>query len=66
VNGAPPQLERTLILAPRGRDSFVAKSILRDAKLHSEICLDLPELLQELKRGADVAIVTEEPPAATT
>jgi signal transduction histidine kinase len=60
VNGAPPQLERTLILAPRGRDSFVAKSILRDAKLYSEICLDLPELLQELKRGADVAIVTEE------
>jgi signal transduction histidine kinase len=60
VNGAPPQSERTLILAPRGRDAFVAKGILRDAKLHSEICLDLPELVQELTRGADVAVVTEE------
>jgi signal transduction histidine kinase len=60
VNGAAPPSERTLILAPRGRDAFIAKGILRDAKLHSEICLDLPELVQELTRGADVAVVTEE------
>jgi len=38
----------------------IAKGILRDAAMRSEICLDLAELLQEIKRGADVAIVTEE------
>jgi signal transduction histidine kinase len=52
--------ERILILAPRGRDAVVAKEILRDAKLHAYICLDIDELTQELDRGADVAIVTEE------
>jgi signal transduction histidine kinase/CheY-like chemotaxis protein len=56
----PPRTERTLILAPRGRDAVVAKGILRDAAIHSEICLDPDELVQEIKRGADVAIITEE------
>jgi signal transduction histidine kinase len=60
VSAAPPVSERTLILAPRGRDAVIAKGILRDAAMRSEICLDLAELLQEIKRGADVAIVTEE------
>ena len=60
TDAPPPHSERTLILAPRGRDAVVAKAILRDARLHSEICLDLPELVQEIRRGADVAIVTEE------
>ena len=55
-----PRYERVLILAPRGRDAVVAKEILRDAKLHSDICLDIPELLQQLHRGAEVAVVTEE------
>ena len=52
--------ERVLILAPRGRDAVVAKEILRDAKLRTYICLDIDELLQEIDRGADVAVVTEE------
>jgi signal transduction histidine kinase len=56
----PPRTERALILAPRGRDAVVAKGILRDAGIHSEICLDLGELVQEIKRGADVAVLTEE------
>jgi len=60
VNGISQVSERTLILAPRGRDAVIAKGILRDAAMRSEICLDLAELLQEIKRGADVAIVTEE------
>ena len=55
-----PHPERTLILAPRGRDAVVAKQILRDAALHADICLDLAELLQEIERGAEVAILTEE------
>jgi signal transduction histidine kinase len=60
VTDLATRLERTLILAPRGRDAVVAKGILRDAKLHSDICLDLDELLQEMRRGADVAVLTEE------
>jgi signal transduction histidine kinase len=56
----PPRTERALILAPRGRDAVVAKGILRDAGIHSEICLDLGEFVQEIKRGADVAVLTEE------
>jgi signal transduction histidine kinase/ActR/RegA family two-component response regulator len=55
-----PHGNRVLILAPRGRDAVVAKEILRDAKLHSDICLDIEELLQELSRGAEVAVITEE------
>jgi signal transduction histidine kinase/CheY-like chemotaxis protein len=60
VNATSSVAERTLILAPRGRDAVIAKGILRDAAMRSEICLDLAELMQEIKRGADVAIVTEE------
>jgi DNA-binding NtrC family response regulator len=52
--------ERTLILAPRGRDAVVAKEILRDAKLPSEICVDLGEIVHEIERGADVVVITEE------
>jgi signal transduction histidine kinase len=51
---------RILILAPRGRDAVVAKGLLRDANLQSYICLDVEELLQEVRAGADCAIVTEE------
>ncbi len=57
---AAPHAERALILAPRGRDAVVAKGILRDARIRASICLDLPELLGEIKQGADTAIVTEE------
>jgi len=51
---------RTLILAPRGRDAVVAKRLLRDAALRADICIDIAELVQELHRDADTAIVTEE------
>ena len=60
MTDASPRSERTLVLAPRGRDAVVAKGILRDATIHSDICLDLDELVQEITRGADVAILTEE------
>jgi len=52
--------ERTLILAPRGRDAAVARGILRDANLRADICVDLADLAREITRGADVAVVTEE------
>jgi signal transduction histidine kinase/CheY-like chemotaxis protein len=61
VKGAPdPQKERTLILAPRGRDADVAQDILGEARLYSEICLTLEMLIEKLVLGADVAIITEE------
>ena len=52
--------ERALILAPQGRDAFVAARILGDARLMSEICDDLPRLLRELTLGAGLAVITEE------
>jgi signal transduction histidine kinase/CheY-like chemotaxis protein len=52
--------ERALILAPQGRDAFVATRILGEARLVSEISDDLPELLRELRLGAGLAVLTEE------
>jgi len=52
--------ERALILAPQGRDAFVAARILGEARLISEICDDLPKLLRELMLGAGLAVLTEE------
>ncbi len=49
-----------MLLAPRGRDAVVAKEILRDAKSHADICLDMAELIAEVRRGAELAILTEE------
>ena len=53
-------LERALILAPRGRDALVARDILHDAHVSTIVCRDFDDLLQQLRRGADVAIITEE------
>ena len=52
--------ERALILAPQGRDAFVAARILGEARLACEICDDLPKLSRELTLGAGLALVTEE------
>jgi FixJ family two-component response regulator len=52
--------ERALILAPQGRDAFVAARILHEAGLAAQICDDLPKLLQELALGAGVAVLTNE------
>jgi signal transduction histidine kinase len=60
VQARSPQNERILILAPRGRDAVVAKEILRDARLHADICVDISELLEQLHRGAEVAVIVEE------
>ncbi|HXD45625.1 MAG TPA: response regulator [Pseudolabrys sp.] len=57
---APVPLERALILAPRGRDALVARDILLDAQTSTIVCRDLEDMLQHLRRGADLAIVTEE------
>jgi signal transduction histidine kinase/ActR/RegA family two-component response regulator len=52
--------ERALILAPQGRDAFVASRILSEAGLIAETCDDLPQLLDAVTVGAGVAILTDE------
>jgi len=54
------ELERTLIVAPIGRDAAIAQDILREANVHSHICRSDRELLTELDRGAGLAIIAEE------
>jgi signal transduction histidine kinase len=58
----PPSLtaERILILAPRGRDAIVARSILTEAGIDCDVCTDLVDMLWQIRRGADTAIITEE------
>ena len=57
---ADPNSERTLILAPLGRDAEVAAALLREASLATQICADVAHLCRELEGGAGLAIVAEE------
>jgi DNA-binding NtrC family response regulator len=52
--------ERALILAPQGRDAFVAARILREAGLVAEICDDLLDLMDKVVAGAAVAVLTDD------
>jgi len=52
--------ERALILAPHGRDAALAQRILRDARVHAEICKDCVTLVGAIVLGAGLAVVTEE------
>lgn len=52
--------ERTLILAPQGRDANVAASILREAGLVAEICTGLQNLTEKIAGGAGLAVLTDE------
>ena len=52
--------ERALILAPHGRDARIAAQILLEARIEAHTCSKLGNLLDQLKVGADIAILTEE------
>ena len=52
--------ERTLVLAPHGRDAVVAVGILNEAGLVASICDNLRVLLDEIELGAGVVVITEE------
>jgi len=52
--------ERALILAPQGRDAFIAARILGEAGLTTDICDDLPKLVEEVTLGAGVAVLTDD------
>ena len=51
---------RALILAPGGRDAIVAEQLLRSVGIGGVICKDAGVLLQEIDRGAGLAIIVEE------
>lgn len=52
--------ERAIILAPGGRDSAIAASLLCDAGIKSVVTFSLGELVSELEEGAGFALMTEE------
>ena len=52
--------ERALILAPRGRDAAIACALLQEAGIPADICRDIYALMDEIGRGAGLAVVTEE------
>jgi signal transduction histidine kinase/ActR/RegA family two-component response regulator len=52
--------ERALILAPHGRDAFVALDMLAEARLEGDVVGDVGQLVEELALGAGLAVVTEE------
>ena len=55
-----PGDQRILVLAPTGRDSDLARDLLRGVGLNAHTCLDMSSLCEQLDRGAAVALLSEE------
>jgi signal transduction histidine kinase/CheY-like chemotaxis protein len=51
---------RALILAPRGRDSALAQSLLRQAGIESDVCRDLPHLVAAIDDDIGFVLLTED------
>jgi len=56
----PHLSERAIVFAPQGRDAAVARDMLREAGLRSEIARDVGALVVLLEAGAGFALITEE------
>ncbi|WP_421729186.1 response regulator [Brevundimonas sp.] len=52
--------ERSLVLAPTGRDAGIAAAILAEANAPSLVCADLAALLEGMEQGAGLAVIAEE------
>ncbi|MBR1267286.1 PAS domain-containing protein [Bradyrhizobium sp. AUGA SZCCT0222] len=52
--------ERAVILAPTGRDSSVAATLIREAGYYANTCSDLAGLIHEIESGAGLAVVADE------
>ncbi|TAL33347.1 sensor histidine kinase [Phenylobacterium sp.] len=52
--------ERTIVLAPMGRDAQIAAAILGEAKIETAICPDMASLLPAVNAGAGLALIVEE------
>jgi signal transduction histidine kinase len=51
---------RALILAPRGRDSSLAGSLLMHVGVESDVCRDLPQLVGAIDEGVAFVLLTED------
>ena len=60
MTAAESLAERTLILAPLGRDNQVALNILNEAGFPALICQHLGHLCEELERGAGLLVISTE------
>ena len=52
--------ERALVLAPRGRDGNVAAAMLHEAGMHAVVCGSILDLVDQIKAGAGIAVITDE------
>ena len=52
--------ERALILAPNGRDAFVARDMLAEAGIRGVVVQGIDELVKALEAGGGCGVVTEE------
>jgi PAS domain S-box-containing protein len=52
--------ERALILAPTGRDAFVAAALIKEAGYYANVCADLVALMREIEGGAGLAVIADE------
>jgi signal transduction histidine kinase len=61
VTGRPPEHGlHALVLAPRGRDSSLAQSLLRQAGVESGVCRDLPHLVESIDDEVAFVLLTED------
>ena len=59
--GVPERIhERVLVLAPGGRDAFVAGRLLGEAGIATRVCRSLAECLGEIVEGAGMVLVADE------
>lgn len=58
--GSSAGSERTIVLAPLGRDAQIAAAILGEAKIETAICADMASLLPAVNAGAGLALIVEE------
>jgi PAS domain S-box-containing protein len=55
-----PSSERSLILAPKGRDASVAAALITEAGYYATTCADLGALMEEIVKGAGLAVIADE------
>ena len=60
MSAGGPVSERTLILAPSGRDAAIAAAILGEVGMPATVCDDLTHLCSVMGEGAAVALIVEE------
>ncbi|MBV9112051.1 MAG: response regulator [Hyphomicrobiales bacterium] len=60
MSEAGPLSERAIVLAPKGRDAQIAASILKEAGVPADARADLATVIEELGKGAGLAIIADE------